>query len=255
MEARVGGWLLGRVVAAGQLAEVREAVPADGGAAVAVKRLHEHSARAPEIRALFEAECALTCALPPSPHVVRGLHADLTGPRPNLVMALHAGGDLRARLARGPLVRAELLAVVAGAASGLAHLHAAGWIHGDLNPANLLCSPAGAVLCDLGVARPDGAAGPVRGTAAYMAPEQVRGERWTGAVDVFALGVLLWELVRGERLFHRGASFLSMAAVVESTPDPLDDAALAPLAAAALAKEPGARPSAATLAAALAEVS
>ena len=63
----------------------------------------------------------------------------------------------------------------------------------------------GAVLCDLGVARRLGDGGPVRGTAAYMAPEQVTGEPWTGAVDVFALGVVGWELARGARLFARPA--------------------------------------------------
>ena len=60
------------------------------------------------------------------------------------------------------------------------------------------------VLIDLGVARAIGEAGTVRGTHAYMAPEQVRGEAWTPATDVFALGVVLWELVAGARLFHRG---------------------------------------------------
>ncbi|MBE7447904.1 MAG: hypothetical protein HS111_03110 [Kofleriaceae bacterium] len=67
----------------------------------------------------------------------------------------------------------------------------------------------------------------MRGTAACAAaPEQVRGEPWTGAVDVFALGVMLWELSTGERLFHRGASFLSMAAVIEHAPAALADPAM-----------------------------
>ena len=250
MEDHAGPWRLGRVVSAGALAEVREASADDGSPVVAVKRLHHHAAREPELRALFEAECRLTCTLPPSDHVVRGLFSDPGAARPFLVMPLHPGPDLRARLDGGPITRAEAVAIVAGAAAGLAHLHAAGWVHGDVNPANLLSGPGGAALCDLGVARPVGAAGPVRGTAAYMAPEQVRGEPWTAAVDVFALGVILWELVRGERLFHRGQSFLSMAAVVELTPPVLDDA-LGPLTAAALAKDPAARPSAAELAAAV----
>jgi serine/threonine-protein kinase len=148
--------------------------------------------------------------------------------------------------------------VVARAAEAAAHLHACGWVHGDLGPANLLVvadrgAGDAAVVCDLGVARRIGDGGPVRGTAAYMAPEQVRGEVWTEAVDVWALGVVLWELSAGTRLFHRGQSFLSMAAVIASEAPPLEDARLAPIVARALAKAPAARPSAAELAAALRE--
>jgi serine/threonine protein kinase len=251
-DARAGGWRLGRVVSAGALAEVREAT-SPGGAVAAVKRLHPHSARDPALRALFADECRLTCALPPHPAVVPGLAAGVTGDdddggRPYLVMPLIAGRDLRALLEHGGLDTAEVRTVVAAAAAAAAHLHAHGWVHGDLNPANLIVVPGGAVVCDLGVARRAGEAGPVRGTAAYMAPEQVRGEPWTSAVDVFALGVILWELASGARLFHRGASFLSMGAVVEQTAPPLADPALAPIVAAALAKDAAARPSAAELA-------
>jgi serine/threonine-protein kinase len=74
-----------------------------------------------------------------------------------------------------------------------------------------------------------------------MAPEQVRGEAWTTATDVFALGVVLWELIAGARLFHRGPPWLSMAAVVEVSAPPLADAALDAIAQAALAKDPAQR--------------
>src|SRR5262249_24534858 len=130
MEDRAGGWLLGRVVAAGHFAEVREATPVDGGGGVAIKRLHHHAAREPALRALFEAECRLTCALPPSSHLVRGLAADPDAPQPYLVMPLYAGCDLRARLATGPIERHEAIAIGAAIASGLAHLHDNGWVHG-----------------------------------------------------------------------------------------------------------------------------
>ncbi len=245
-----GGWRIGRLVSAGALAEVREAA-SPAGAVAAIKRLHAHSALDTELRAMFVAECALTCALPPHPGLVRGLHADTAGERPYLVMELVGGGDLRGALDGGRLSDADLRALGASAADGAAHLHGQGWVHGDLNPSNLILANHGAVICDLGIARRAGEGGSVRGTAAYMAPEQVRGEAWTGAVDVFALGVILWELSAGARLFHRGQPFLSMAAVVESEPPPLPDATLAPIVAAALARDPAARPSAAELAASL----
>jgi len=148
---------------------------------------------------------------------------------------------------------ARVLAIATAACDAAAHLHMHGFVHGDINPGNLVISTDDHVtLVDLGVARPIGGTGAVRGTHAYMAPEQVRGERWTGATDVFALGVVLWELVTGARLFHRGPPWLSMAAVVEAPTPALDDPALDAVVQAALAKDPAARlPSAAELAARL----
>ena len=243
-EDDVGEWRLGRVVSTGAFAEVREAASTAGEVA-AIKRLHGHAARDRDLCALFAAECELTCALPPHPGLVRGREARPGAERPWLLMDLAGGVDLRAATV------ADARALVASAAEAAAHLHAHGWVHGDLVPANLIVVAARAVVCDLGIARRLGDGGPVRGTAAYMAPEQVRGEAWTGAVDVWALGVVLWELAAGARLFHRGASFLSMAAVVETEPPPLADPGLAPIVARALARDPAARPSAAELAALL----
>lgn len=246
----VGDWRLGRVVSNGAFAEVREAASTAGEVA-AIKRLHGHAAREREMCELFAAECELTCALPPHPGLVRGREAMPGAERPWLLMGLVRGGDLRGCVERGETALLDARAVVASAAAAAAHLHAHGWVHGDLVPANLIISGGVAVICDLGIARRAGDAGPVRGTAAYMAPEQVRGEAWTTAVDVWALGVVLWELASGARLFHRGQSFLSMAAVVETEPPPLTDPVLAPIVARALARDPAARPSAAELAAAL----
>jgi len=246
----VGEWTLGRVVSAGALAEVREA-GSTAGEVGAIKRLHGHAARERELCELFAVECELTCALPPHPGLVRGRDSAPDSDPPWLLMDLVRGGDLRGVIERRETSLLDVRALVASAAEAAAHVHAHGWVHGDLVPANLIVSRGLAVICDLGIARRSGDGGPVRGTAAYMAPEQVRGEAWTTAVDVWALGVVLWELSAGARLFHRGASFLSMAAVIESEPPPLDDTTLAPIVARALARDPAARPSAAELAAAL----
>ncbi|HUQ08074.1 MAG TPA: protein kinase [Kofleriaceae bacterium] len=255
----VGEWQLGRVVSAGAFAEVREAGSTTGEVA-AIKRLHGHAAREREICELFAAECELTCALPPHPGLVRGRDAMPGAERPWLLMDLVRGGDLRGAVERGDATALDARALVASAAEAAAHLHAHGWVHGDLVPANLIlragtetetASASAVVVCDLGITRRIGDGGPVRGTAAYMAPEQVHGDAWTAAVDVWALGVVLWELSTGERLFLRGASFLSMAAIVETEPPPLTDAALAPIVARALSRDPAARPGAAELAAAL----
>jgi serine/threonine-protein kinase len=74
-----------------------------------------------------------------------------------------------------------------------------------------------------------------------MAPEQVKGEAWTRATDVFALGIVLWELISGARLFHRGPPWLTMAAVVEAGVPALPDATLDAIVQRALAKDPAQR--------------
>ena len=268
MDDRCGPWLLGRTIATGAVAEVRAARRADGGSdgagvgepePVAIKRLHPHAARDPALAALFAAERTLTSLLPPHPALIEAIDigGDEVGERggevrPYLAMPRLDGPDLRARLAQGALERTSWLAIIAAIAAAVAHLHGQGWVHGDLNPSNILLDfTRGAVLCDLGVARRLGDGGPVRGTAAYMAPEQVTGEPWTGAVDVFALGVVIWELASGTRLFARSAPYLSMAAIVETDAPALADRELSGLIAAALARAPSARPTAFELAVAL----
>ncbi|HTR50518.1 MAG TPA: serine/threonine-protein kinase [Kofleriaceae bacterium] len=252
-----GSWDLESLVAVGGLGEVwRARRIGDTGKRAALKRLHTHLGRNAEALATFATEQRLATTLPLHPNVVHASEAGEVAGRPYLAMELVAGEDLRRivapaatrddpKPARAMLPRARAIAIVVAAADGAAHLHAQGFVHGDLNPSNLLVEarPAGdrVVVVDLGVARAIGEAGTVRGTHAYMAPEQVKGGAWTPATDVFALGVVLWELIAAQRLFHRGPPWLSMAAVVEDDVPPLADAALDRIARAALAKEPGAR--------------
>jgi serine/threonine protein kinase len=242
MEERFGPWHLGRTLASGGLAEVSVARRDGEDREIALKRLHSHQARDPDVASLFLAETALTRDIEPHPRLVRGLDAGEVAGRPWLALDLVDGVDARRLLESGRPVAAVAMAWIADAASAVAHLHRHGWVHGDLNPSNLLVSRDGRVsLCDLGVARRIGEDGPVRGTHAYMAPEQVRGERWSAAVDVFALGVMLWELLSGSRLFHRGPTYLTMAAVIAGDVPPLADAAVDAVARSALAPDPAAR--------------
>lgn len=248
-----GAWQLQSLIAVGGLGEVWRATRGGGGGPCALKLLHTHLARNAEGRSQFALEQRLATSLPRHPNVV---HADEAGDvdgRPYVALELAPGEDLR-RLVTPPasprdatppavlLTRARSLAIVTAACDALAHLHAHGWIHGDVNPGNLIVDDHDHVtLIDLGVARAAGEAGAVRGTHAYMAPEQVRGEAWTPATDVFAVGVVLWELVAGTRLFHRGPPWLSMAAVVEAPAPALPDAALDAIVQAALTKDPATR--------------
>lgn len=261
MSETFGAWRLESLIAVGGLAEVWRGTR--DGATAAIKRLHTHLVRNDEAREMFATEQQLAMGLPRHPNVVHGVDVGVVDGRPYVALELAGGEDLRraldpsrshdAKATACVLPRARVLAIVIAACEGAHHLHRLGWVHGDICPSNLIVDDADhVVLVDLGVARKAKQAGPVRGTHAYMAPEQVRGEAWTPATDVFALGVILWELVAATRLFHRGPPWLSMAAVVEHPAPPLAEPALDAIAQAALAKDPAARlASAAELAARL----
>lgn len=266
MEERCGTWRLEQLIAVGGIGEVWRASGNLGTrSTVAVKRLHTHLLRHEAVRAMFAKEQRLLCELPPHPGILRGLDRgercgeDDATDRPWVATELVEGVDLRRFLDGGAAERgvageparlspAQALPLLARACEAIAHLHDHGWAHGDVAPANLLvethAEDAGrVVLCDFGVARQLGEGGPVQGTHAYMAPEQVRGEAWSKATDVFALGVILWEVLEGKRLFHRGPSWLSMQAVLEQEAPPLSsaDRALSAVVRDALAKDAGSR--------------
>jgi len=246
-----GTWQLESLIAVGGLGEVWRATR--GETTAAVKRLHTHLVRNEEARALFAQEQQLAVALPRHPNVVKAIDVGNVDGRPYVALELAAGEDLRRMIAPPAtptratpaacvLPRVRVVTIVAAACDAAAHLHKYGWVHGDICPSNLIVDDHDrVVLTDLGVARKAGQAGTVRGTHAYMAPEQVRGEAWSPATDVFALGVVLWELIADRRLFHRGPPWLSMAAVVEEAVPPLADTVLDAIAQAALVKDPGQR--------------
>ncbi len=245
-----GPWQLASLIAVGGLGEVWRATKGDTTAAL--KRLHTHLARNDDAREMFAQEQLLAMSLPKHPNVVRGIEPGLVDGRPYLALELAPGEDLRRVMppAKGPPVsQRRALSIIRATCDAAQHLHTYGWVHGDICPANLIVDEDRLTLVDLGVAKKLGQAGSVRGTHAYMAPEQVRGEAWTAATDVFAIGVVLWELLAGKRLFHRGPPWLTMAAVVEEAVPALADPILDEIVQAALVKDPANRiPSARELA-------
>ncbi|WP_433385473.1 protein kinase domain-containing protein [Actinoplanes sp. CA-142083] len=110
-----------------------------------------------------------------------------------------AGRSLRRQLAGGPLPAPSALRVAAGLAAGLSHLHDRGIVHGDLRPENVLLTPDGAkwTLVDFGAARPAGRS-EVREAITYRAPE-LAGETAQSAGDIYALGVLMYEMFTGQQ--------------------------------------------------------
>ncbi|MGH2998007.1 MAG: serine/threonine-protein kinase, partial [Gaiellaceae bacterium] len=170
---------------------------------VALKRLAENLARDEDLRARFMREGRLAARLS-HPNIVRVFDVGEAEGRPYIAMELVDGETLADLIARrGTLTELEATGLGAQAARALAAAHAAGLVHRDVKPHNLLLRRDGELkLGDFGIAVGlEGTrftvAGTVLGTAAYLAPEQARGEQVTSAADVYALGLVLVELLTG----------------------------------------------------------
>jgi serine/threonine protein kinase len=170
---------------------------------VAVKLLAENAAGDDGLRERFVREARIAARLS-HPNVVSIFDAGEDDGRPYIVMECIEGETLSELLARrGRLPPEEARELALQAARGLAHAHAAGLVHRDIKPQNLLLREDGTLkIADFGIARAaEGTAltqaGTVLGTAAYLAPEQALGEEVTPAADVYSLGAVLYELLTG----------------------------------------------------------
>ena len=196
------------------------------------------------------------------PHVVAAHEAGVWQGQPYLVMDWVEGESLRALLKRrGRLPPAEAVQLVTGLADALVVAHAQGIVHRDVKPENVLLSGDGRpLLTDFGLAMLERAgrltrSGESLGTPGYMAPEQVSADRARigPACDVFALGVLLHELMAGVSPFRGSSGLDRMRAVLEDEPAALSrwipgvDPRLEGLVARCLRRDPAARPDAAGL--------
>ena len=128
-----------------------------------------------------------------------------------IAMAFYEGETLRSRLERGSLPLGEIAAIAEQLAKGLSAAHAAGIVHRDLKPTNVIIRRDGQVkIVDFGLAKQLiveetatqlTTAGATVGTVAYMAPEQARGEEVDAAADVWALGMIIYEMLAGRLPF------------------------------------------------------
>ncbi|WP_326999736.1 serine/threonine protein kinase [Dactylosporangium sp. NBC_01737] len=213
--------------------------------AVAVKVLHLRDGDARErIRSEARAAAALS-----HPNLAQ-VHDFGDDGFPFLVMELVVGRTLQQRIDEEELPPPEVFRICAAVAAGLAAAHAAGLVHQDVKPANIMVTGTGAKLVDFGLAAP---AGPqpledILGTPAYLAPERLSGHV-VPASDVYALGVLLYRLLAGTLPWAADTTTQLIRDHVFTPPLPLPALpgvpdAVARLCMACLDKEPEARPSA-----------
>ena len=156
-----------------------------------------------------------------------------------LVMEYLEGETLAARLLRGPLPRHEVLQRATEIASALDHAHRLGIVHRDLKPSNVMLTAAGAKLLDFGLAKmqrprfpltpvtatmPAAAAtveGSIVGTVQYMAPEQLEGKEADARTDVFAFGMVVYEMATGQKVFTGESQASVIAAILRAEAPPL----------------------------------
>ena len=191
------------------------------GRTVALKFLPPDLTRDPDARERFVHEAQAASALD-HPNICNIHEIDETpDSRTFLCMAFYDGSSLKTEIDRGPLEIARALDVALQTAEGLRRAHEAGMIHRDIKPANIMVTSRGEVkIIDFGLAKLAGqstltGARHLLGTAAYMSPEQVRGDEVDHRTDIWSFGVTLYEMLSGEHPFrceHREAMFYSILA-------------------------------------------
>ncbi len=241
--------IIGRL-ATGGMAEVYLALSGDipGFRTLAVvKRILPHLSSNNQFIRMFLDEARIASLLD-HPNVVRIVEVGHDGDDYFLAMELVQGKPLSAVLRkaareRKPPSPALAAYVIAQAASGLAYAHSLtdgdarpmGVVHRDVSPQNVLISFEGAIkMIDFGVARAYGrvahtSPGGLKGKIDYMSPEQASAEEVDHRADVFALGIVLWEILTGKRLFRRDTELATMRAIVDDPiPKPSEVAAVPP---------------------------
>ncbi len=210
-----------------------------GGMGAVYKAVHERTGREVALKVLlkaselhqkrFEREVQALRRLR-HPNVVELITAGETGEgaerQPYLVMAFHPGGDLRGALEEGTLDPDQALGAIAKVARALDYAHGEEVLHRDLKPANILLDAAGEpYVTDFGLAKILDRetrltkTNATIGTPYYMAPEQVRGEEYTPAVEVYALGVILNEVVTGKLPYGGSERSALFQAIQRERPD------------------------------------
>ena len=240
---RLGTYEITAKLGAGGMGEVYRATDTKLGREVAIKVLPAALVHDAERLERFEREARLLAALN-HPHIAAIYGVEDSTATKALVLELVPGVTLEERIAQGALAIEEAIAIARQIAEALEAAHEKGVIHRDLKPANIKLTPDGDVkVLDFGLAKaldPASSSGPlasptlmhsptltaagtqlgvILGTAAYMAPEQARGGAIDKRADIWAFGVVLWEMLAGGRLFQGDTVTDTLAGVLKTEID------------------------------------
>ncbi len=243
-------------IAAGAMGVVYRGERVKLGRAVAIKFLHASLADDPARRQRFEIE-AMAMARLDHPHCAQVIDTGIHEQMPFVVMDFIRGVTLREVLDRGALDPRRAVALMRQILAGLAHAHEIGIVHRDVKPANVMLTDRTLIgeqvrILDFGLARlREGnagiTAGMVIGTPAYMSPEQCKGGVIDARVDVYACGVLLYEMLTGHKPYEHAEPLEILRMQIHSPPPRLPELpSLDAVISRALAKDPDERYATAT---------
>jgi Tol biopolymer transport system component len=236
---KLGPYEIQSLIGAGGMGQVYKARDTRLNRMVAVKLLAPDVADRPDRRRRFEAEARAISSLS-HPHICSLFDVGETDGHPFIVMEYLQGETLDDRLSRGALTSIELLRYGAQIADALDHAHRGQIVHRDLKPSNVMLTESGVKLLDFGLAKglatapPPGlnttasfdqrkltAEGSLIGTFHYMAPEQVEGKTVDRRSDIFAFGVVLYEMATGRKAFDGESQASLIAAILTDRPSPI----------------------------------
>ncbi|MGH9869043.1 MAG: protein kinase domain-containing protein [Candidatus Polarisedimenticolia bacterium] len=233
---RLGPYEILSPLGAGGMGEVYRARDTRLDRIVAVKVLVSHRADSEEMRLRLEREARAVSSLN-HPHICTLHDIGREGAADYLVMECLEGETLASRLERGPLPIADLLRFAMQIGDALDKAHRQGLVHRDLKPGNVMLTKSGAKLLDFGLARstrtagvpgamsasptmtrPLTAEGTIVGTFQYMAPEQLEGSEADARSDIYAFGLILYEMATGRRAFEGKTQASLIAAILKDEP-------------------------------------
>ncbi len=237
---KLGPYEIVAPLGAGGMGEVYRARDTRLNRTVAIKVLPVHLADRPELRERFEREARSIASLN-HPHICTLYDVGREGGTDYLVMEYLEGETLAARLAKGPLPLDQVLQYATEIADALDKAHRKGVTHRDLKPGNIMLTKSGTKLLDFGLAKlqqemapgharlsqvptmsdPLTAQGTILGTLQYMAPEQLEGKEADARTDIFAFGVVVYEMATGKKAFEGKSQASLIAKILETDPAPI----------------------------------